>query len=149
MTEGISHSSCTQRDLDIEDRAVFQITPDSCRHNGRSATVAPPPSQPAQRVSTAVSATNVAQAAVPEGSATVIEMGHLLGHARVSIADQQPHLQVGALEHAGYHRCSLKPPAARRPPAPPSTRSWISSGPGDTLVVWKPTGWAGLERQNR
>jgi hypothetical protein len=22
-------------------------------------------------------------------------------------------------------------------------------GPGDTLVVWKPTGWAGLERQSR
>jgi DNA invertase Pin-like site-specific DNA recombinase len=28
-------------------------------------------------------------------------MGHPLGYARVSTGDQQPHLQVDALEHAG------------------------------------------------
>lgn len=31
-------------------------------------------------------------------------MGHLLGYARVSTADQQPHLQVDALERAGCYR---------------------------------------------
>ena len=31
-------------------------------------------------------------------------MGHLLGHARVSTTDQQPHLQVDALERAGCYR---------------------------------------------
>jgi DNA invertase Pin-like site-specific DNA recombinase len=31
-------------------------------------------------------------------------MGHLLGYARVSTTDQQPHLQVDALERAGCYR---------------------------------------------
>ena len=30
-------------------------------------------------------------------------MGHLLGNARVSTSDQQPHLQVDALERAGCY----------------------------------------------
>jgi DNA invertase Pin-like site-specific DNA recombinase len=51
-----------------------------------------------------VSEINVAQPALSQGSATVIGMGHLLGYARVSTTDQQPHLQVDALEHAGCYR---------------------------------------------
>jgi DNA invertase Pin-like site-specific DNA recombinase len=31
-------------------------------------------------------------------------MGHLLGYARVSTTDQQPHLQVDALQRAGCYR---------------------------------------------
>jgi DNA invertase Pin-like site-specific DNA recombinase len=33
--------------------------------------------------------------------------------------------------------CSPRPPAAPAPTGPPSPRSWTSSAPGDTLVVWK------------
>ena len=45
-------------------------------------------------------------------------MGHLLGYARVSTTDQQPHLQVDALTAAGCYRV-------------------FTLRPGDTLVVWK------------
>jgi DNA invertase Pin-like site-specific DNA recombinase len=31
-------------------------------------------------------------------------MGHLLGYARVSTTDRQPHLQIYALERAGCYR---------------------------------------------
>ncbi len=31
-------------------------------------------------------------------------MGHLLGYAHVSTGDQQPHLQVDALDRAGCYR---------------------------------------------
>jgi hypothetical protein len=51
-----------------------------------------------------VSEINVAEAALSQGSAPVPVMGHLLGHARVSTTDQQPQLQVDALERAGCYR---------------------------------------------
>jgi hypothetical protein len=51
-----------------------------------------------------VSAINVAQPRVSQGSATVSGIGHLLGYDRVSTTDQQPHLQVDALERAGCDR---------------------------------------------
>jgi DNA invertase Pin-like site-specific DNA recombinase len=35
-------------------------------------------------------------------------MGHLLGYARVSTTDQQPHLQVDALDRAGCYRVSTE-----------------------------------------
>ena len=44
-------------------------------------------------------------------------MGHLLGYARVSISDQQPQLQVDALERAGCYRVVSE--TARRPRRPP------------------------------
>jgi DNA invertase Pin-like site-specific DNA recombinase len=62
-------------------------------------------------------------------------MGHLLGHARVSTADQQPHLQVDALERAGCYGGSPRPPAARRPPALDQVLDQLRAG--DTVVVWK------------
>jgi hypothetical protein len=51
-----------------------------------------------------VSAINVAQPRVSQGSATVSGIGHLLSYDRVSTTDQQPHLQVDALERAGCDR---------------------------------------------
>jgi hypothetical protein len=42
-----------------------------------------------------------------QGSATVRGMGHLLGSARVSTTDQQPQLQVDALERAGCYTRSV------------------------------------------
>src|SRR4029453_14301450 len=54
-------------------------------------------------------------------------LAHLLGHARVSAADQQPHLQADALEGAGCYQVLPRAPAARPPTAPPSSRSWTSS----------------------
>jgi hypothetical protein len=53
---------------------------------------------------------------VSQRSATVMAMGHLLGYGRVSATDQQPHLQVDALERAaatGFYRDH------RRGPYPP------------------------------
>ena len=51
-----------------------------------------------------VSEINVAQPPVSEGCETVTSMGHLLGYARVSTTDQQPQLQVDALQRAGCYR---------------------------------------------
>jgi hypothetical protein len=54
-------------------------------------------------------------------------MGHLLGVARVSTADQQPHLQVNALTAAGCDRvftetasgaCTDRPPDPGAAPGP-------------------------------
>ena len=47
---------------------------------------------------------NVTKPPVSEGCETVSGMGHLLGYARVSTTDQQPQLQVDALEAAGCYR---------------------------------------------
>src|SRR5215213_626932 len=51
-----------------------------------------------------VSEINVAQPALSDGCETVSGIGHLLGYARVSTTDQQPQLQVDALERAGCYR---------------------------------------------
>jgi predicted site-specific integrase-resolvase len=39
-----------------------------------------------------------------QGCKTVMAMGHLLGYARVSTTDQQPQLQVDALQRVGCYR---------------------------------------------
>jgi hypothetical protein len=62
-----------------------------------------------------VSTINVAEPGVSQGSATVIGMGHLLGYARVSTTDQQPHLQVDALERAGCYRVLAETASGARP----------------------------------
>jgi Resolvase, N terminal domain len=56
-------------------------------------------------------------------------MGHLLGYARVSTTDQQPQLQVDALERAGCYRVFTETASGARADRPPSSSSWTSSGP--------------------
>jgi predicted site-specific integrase-resolvase len=64
-------------------------------------------------------------------------MGHLLGYARVSTADQQPHLQVDALERAGCYRVFTETASGTRTDRPVLEQVLDQLRPGDTLVVWK------------
>jgi DNA invertase Pin-like site-specific DNA recombinase len=80
---------------------------------------------------------NVAQRGVSQGSATVMGMGHLLGYARISTADQQPHLQVDALTAAGCYRVFTETASGARPDRPTLEQVLDQLRPGDTLVVWK------------
>ena len=97
-----------------------------CRETYVSATAATPPQGSGwQAFRTRVRNQRRTTSAVTgfcDGSA----MGHLLGYARVSTTDQQPHLQVDALAATG---CSLRPPAASAAIAPPSINSWTSFVP--------------------
>jgi Resolvase, N terminal domain len=65
-----------------------------------------------------VSEINVAQPALSQGSATVPGMGHLLGYARVSTSDQQPQLEVDALERAGCFRVFVETASGARTDRP-------------------------------
>ena len=84
-----------------------------------------------------VSEINVAQPALSKRSATIPSMGHLLGYARVSTADQQPQLQVDALEHAGCYRVFTETASGARSDRPVLEQLLDQLRPGDTLVVWK------------
>ena len=64
-------------------------------------------------------------------------MGHLLGYARVSTTDQQPQLQVDALEHAGCYRVFTETASGARADRPTLAQVLDQLRPGDTLVVWK------------
>jgi DNA invertase Pin-like site-specific DNA recombinase len=64
-------------------------------------------------------------------------MGHLLGYARVSTTDQQPHLQVDALERAGCYRVFTETASGTRSDRPTLAQVLDQLRPGDTLVVWK------------
>jgi DNA invertase Pin-like site-specific DNA recombinase len=64
-------------------------------------------------------------------------MGHLLGYARVSTTDQQPQLQVDALEHAGCYRVFTETASGARGDRPTLTQLLDQLRPGDTLVVWE------------
>jgi hypothetical protein len=80
---------------------------------------------------------NIAQAPVSEGCETVSVMGYLLGYARVSTTDQQPQLQVDALEHAGCFRVFTETASGARTDRPALAQVLDQLRPGDTLVVWK------------
>jgi DNA invertase Pin-like site-specific DNA recombinase len=84
-----------------------------------------------------VSEINVAQPALSQGSATVPGMAHLLGYARVSTTDQQPQLQVDALERAGCYRVFTETASGARADRPVLEQLLDQLRPGDTLVVWK------------
>jgi DNA invertase Pin-like site-specific DNA recombinase len=64
-------------------------------------------------------------------------MGHLLGYARVSTTDQQPQLQVDALQRAGCHRVFTETASGARSDRPVLAPGPGPLRPGDTLVVWK------------
>ena len=78
-------------------------------------------------------------------------MGHLLGDARVSTSDQQPHLQVDALELAGCYRvliCADCQAARGRGsgPYPVLTRAEMRAGL-DLLPTWALEQKAAANRQ--
>jgi DNA invertase Pin-like site-specific DNA recombinase len=62
-------------------------------------------------------------------------MGHLLGYARVSTTDQQPQLQVDALEHAGCYRVFTETATRALPDRPILEQVLDQLRPGDTLVA--------------
>jgi DNA invertase Pin-like site-specific DNA recombinase len=64
-------------------------------------------------------------------------MGHLLGYARVSTADQQPQLQVDALHYAGCYRVFTETASGARSDRLVLEQVLDQLRPGDTLVVWK------------
>jgi DNA invertase Pin-like site-specific DNA recombinase len=64
-------------------------------------------------------------------------MGHLLGYARVSTVDQQPQLQVDALQRAGCYRVFTETASGARTDRPTREQVLDQLRPGDTLVVWK------------
>jgi hypothetical protein len=64
-------------------------------------------------------------------------MGYLLGYARVCTADQQPHLQVDALERAGCYRVFTEAASGARADRPTLNQVLDQLRPGDTLAVWK------------
>jgi DNA invertase Pin-like site-specific DNA recombinase len=84
-----------------------------------------------------VSEINVAQPPVSDGCETVSGMGHLLGYARVSTTDQQPQLQVDALEKAGCYRVFTETASGARSDRPVLEHVLDQLRPGDTLIVWK------------
>jgi hypothetical protein len=59
--------------------------------------------------------------------------GHLLGYARVSTTDQQPHLQDDALTAAGCYRVVTENASGARTDRP----TLEQLHPGDALVVWR------------
>ena len=64
-------------------------------------------------------------------------MGHLLGSARVSTTEQQPHLQVDALQRAGCYRVFTETASGARADRSALEQLLDQLRPGDTLVVWK------------
>jgi hypothetical protein len=64
-------------------------------------------------------------------------MGHLLGYARVSTVDQQPALQVDALQAAGCYRVFTETASGAHTDRPVLEQVLDQLRPGDTLVVWK------------
>jgi DNA invertase Pin-like site-specific DNA recombinase len=60
----------------------------------------------------------------------------MLGYARVSTTDQQPHLQVDALTAAGCYRVFTETASGARADRPTLAQVLDQLRPGDTLVVW-------------
>jgi hypothetical protein len=72
-------------------------------------------------------------------------MGHLLGNARVSTGDQQPHLQVDALGACRLPPVFTETASGAAADRPASTRSCTSSAPVTHWWSGSWTGWAGLK----
>jgi resolvase-like protein len=65
-------------------------------------------------------------------------MGHLLGYAPISTTDQQPHLQVDALERAGCYRRFTETASGARTDRPVLEQLLETSRAPATPVGWKP-----------
>ena len=61
----------------------------------------------------------------------------LIGYARVSTQDQNPELQVDALERAGCNRLYVEKASGAQRDRPELKAALASVGTGDTIVVWK------------
>jgi DNA invertase Pin-like site-specific DNA recombinase len=64
-------------------------------------------------------------------------MGQLIGYARVSAADQNPQLQLDALEAAGCDKVLVEKASGALRERPELVRALEYARPGDILVVWK------------
>ena len=64
-------------------------------------------------------------------------MGRLLGYARVSTADQDPALQLDALNAVGCARIETDRASGALTSRPALDRLLLAVLPGDTVVVWK------------
>ncbi len=66
-------------------------------------------------------------------------MGHLIGYARVSTAEQDLSLQIEALHHAGCRDAWIfRDTASGARTARPGLEACLQAlAPGDTLVVWR------------
>jgi DNA invertase Pin-like site-specific DNA recombinase len=66
-------------------------------------------------------------------------MGHLIGYARVSTADQELQLQIEALQRAGCRDDQIfRDIASGARTACPGLEACVRAlAPGDTLVVWR------------
>src|SRR5688572_8309158 len=64
-------------------------------------------------------------------------MNYLMGYARVSTADQNPDLQMDALQEAGCLRMFVDQASGVLDERPELSRLLEQLQPGNTLVVWK------------
>lgn len=85
----------------------------------------------------AVTESRVSVSGLSGVSDTISGMGHLLGYARVSTADQDPALQHDALENAGCARIETDRASGALTSRPALDRLLLAVLPGDTVVVWK------------
>jgi DNA invertase Pin-like site-specific DNA recombinase len=68
---------------------------------------------------------------------TLARMGHKIGYARVSTADQDPQLQLDALTAEGCWKIYTDIATGTRAERPEWTRCLDNLRPGDTLIIWK------------
>ncbi len=61
----------------------------------------------------------------------------LIGYARVSTADQNPELQIAALEKVGCERIFVETASGAVAERPELLAALCYARPGDTLIVWK------------
>jgi hypothetical protein len=114
----------------------------ACRRSGKvncpqtfvSATAAPPPPPGPLSVSRTRVRNQRRTTTAVGGLCDGPHMGHLLGYARVSTTDQQPQLQVDALERAGCYRVFTETASGAAADRPTLEQVLDQLRPGDTLA---------------